>query len=202
MQLSPEQLSANGYRFQSSIRFESINQFVQDRLQRGGALLRLYWLCVVASVFAMSHVLWKQDIVTLDLLAGGIGFGLAGYLVIVLPAHEAIHGITYKLLGAPSISFHADWKRMFFFAAADRFVLNRREFILVAAAPFILLTIGLLAAQFFTNGMLQLAIATNLVLHTGGCIGDFTLVAYSMSLGEKFCTYDDLQKQETLFYQK
>ena len=202
MQLSPEQLSANGYSFQSSIRFESINQFVQDQLQRGGALLRFYWLCVVASVFFMSHVLWKQDTVTLDLLAGGVGFGLAGFLLVVLPAHEAIHGITYKLLGAPRISFHADWKRMFFFAAADRFVLNRREFVLVAAAPFVLLSIAMTLAMFYTNGLLQLTIATNLVLHTGGCIGDFTLVAYSLSIGEEFCTYDDLQKQETLFFQK
>jgi hypothetical protein len=202
MQLSPEQLSANGYRFQSVIRFESINQFVQERLQQGGAWLRLYWLCVVLSVLSLSFVLWRQEDVSVGMLMAGIGLGLAGFIVLLLPVHEAVHGIFYKWLGAPSISFHADWNRLFFFAAADRFVLNKREFLSVAVAPFVLLTAALTAGIFLTTGMWQIAVAAGLVLHTGGCIGDFTLIAYSLSLGDDFCSYDDLGKQETLFYVK
>ena len=170
MQLSPEQLSANGYRFQSSIRFESINQFVQDRLQRGGALLRLYWLCVVALVFAMSYVPLKQGYRDPRPAGGRDLIRLAGFLVIVLPAHEAIHGITYKLLGAPSISFHADWKRMFFFAAADRFVPTDANSSWLPQF-FHPADHRIAGCAVFTNGILQLAIATNL-----GCIPAVALV--------------------------
>lgn len=200
MQLRPEELRANGLRFHSSIQFESINQFVQDRLQRRSVLLTSYWLCVIASVFMLSYVLWRQEDFSLGLLIGGVSLGIAGFVGIALPIHEGIHGLVYKLLGAHKISFHADWKRMFFFAAADQFVLNKREFMMVAVTPFLVLTSALVAGIFLTSGLIQLAVAAMLVLHTGGCIGDFTLIDYTLSIGESFCTYDDLQKQETVFY--
>jgi hypothetical protein len=65
--------------------------------------------------------------------------GLVTGMLVVIPFHEIIHGIAYKIAGAPRIKFGANLKQMMFYAAAPGFVATRQDFYLVAFSPFILI---------------------------------------------------------------
>ncbi|MDV7395982.1 hypothetical protein RZS08_31615, partial [Arthrospira platensis SPKY1] len=47
-----------------------------------------------------------------------------------------------KAVGAPSVQYRANWRKLYLMAAADRFVTNVREFYWVAFAPFAVVSIG------------------------------------------------------------
>ncbi len=49
---------------------------------------------------------------------------------IIIPVHEGIHAIVYKMLGAKNIRFGADVKKMIFYATADKYVTTRKKFII------------------------------------------------------------------------
>jgi len=124
------------------------------------------------------------------------GFAIA---LLIIPLHEWIHGLAYKYVGAKEISYTANWKKFYFTAQADHFVVNEKEFRLVAFAPFVVITslalaIGLAFGQYLL--MLGLIFA-----HTTMCSGDFALVSYFyQNRGKGLVTYDDYSNQIAYFF--
>jgi len=54
----------------------------------------------------------------------------------LIPSHEYIHVLAYKSKGAKNTSCDANLKKFYFMAIAYRFVANKKEFQIVALAPF------------------------------------------------------------------
>ena len=69
------------------------------------------------------------------------GFAIAFTLV---PIHEYIHALAYKSQGAATTSFDANWKKFYFMAIADKFVASKKEFQIIALAPFITINLILI----------------------------------------------------------
>lgn len=63
-------------------------------------------------------------------------------------------------------------------ALADKFVANKREFEVVALAPFIIITTSRLILLFVAYTIWTLTISSVLLAHTAMCSGDFGLLRF------------------------
>ncbi|HEV7348355.1 DUF3267 domain-containing protein [Telluribacter sp.] len=130
-----------------------------------------------------------------------IVLALTGFFIVVLPLHEAIHALVFKLLGADKVGFGYSLKSMMVYAYAQRFVMTIRENALVAAMPFILITMLLAGLLLVVPGLKMLWFLL-LLLHTLGCVGDFVLIKYAYrNRSRERYTYDDLDEGRTYFFE-
>lgn len=201
MRLAPEELESAGYRMYSQLDHEEIIPFVQDQLGGNHWIARVFRrlvpgllalaLIYLAFAIAASPGDWKA-------ILGQFALGL-GLSVMLAPIHELIHGVALWAVGAPRVQYRANWKKLYFMAGADRFVVDEREFYWIAFAPFAvisLLAIGLLLWQPPTALGL-------LFLHTAFCAGDFALADFmNANSAQGIVTYDLMEEGETFFFVK
>jgi len=131
----------------------------------------------------------------------GIGVALCFSILIVL--HEIIHGIAFKLVGAPKVSFGGSIRKFVFYAAANKFVANRNSFSKVALAPFVVITALSIVTFLFGNVYLKWLAVGVLLGHTSLCGGDFAMLSFFEEHKEKeMFTYDDMENKIMYFYEK
>ena len=112
-----------------------------------------------------------------------------------------IHGLTYRMVGAEKVSYVAQWRKLVFYAMADGFIAGRKPFMLVALAPCIVINFLLLIGFFFSGVQIEFVFLSALLLHTGGCIGDFAMVSFFHQHKDKeVYSYDDALASKTYFY--
>ena len=88
-----------------------------------------------------------------------------------------------------------------FMALADKFVASKREFEIVALAPFLVISTALLLILPFANNNGQITIFAILLAHTAMCSGDFGLLSFFEYHKEKEpVTYDDVANKVSYFY--
>ena len=76
---------------------------------------------------------------------GLMAFGLSALVFLaLLPLHEGIHGLAYRAVGATDIRYGFKLREGFAYAVAHNFVADRRQFTLVAIAPFVIISLGLI----------------------------------------------------------
>jgi Putative zincin peptidase len=129
--------------------------------------------------------------------------GVFLFFIILLPVHELIHGLFYKLFGATNISFAGEWRKLIFYCVADGFVITSNAFVFIALAPFVIISTVLVIAMLFSSGSFFYLLFGSLILHTGGCFGDFSLASYFYNNRKKKpVTYDDASNKKSYFFIK
>jgi hypothetical protein len=155
--------------------------FVLENLRKRNPVTLFFW-----GVSALSVLGWLFHILVAGLegqleLIGFLSFtslSLFFFLIPLIPLHELVHGAVYKLLGAPRVAYGADWSKMVFYAIAPSFVVNSREFILLALAPFVVFSALLVPLIFLVPPNWLWAVWGLFLLHTSGCAGDFAMVSF------------------------
>lgn len=133
-------------------------------------------------------------------------YGFAGFVssfTVLVPLHELLHGITFKMFGAGKLKYGKDLKQMMFYVTVDQFVMNRKEFSVLALMPFIVITLFLLLLEWILPNTYIWLFLSAIFWHATMCIGDFAMLAFF----EKFnylelYTFDDAEKKITYFYCK
>jgi len=129
--------------------------------------------------------------------------GLISGSFLVIPFHEGFHGLAYKIAGAPKIHFGADLKQMIFYVAAHNFVLSRKQFYLVALAPFVMINIIISIIYLVTAWFEIHTILFLLLFHNIMCIGDFAMISfYQVHEDKELYTFDDLENRISFIYEK
>jgi hypothetical protein len=199
--LTPENLSEHQYFVHQQFSHQEIMPFVKSNLKFTEGVSFVYWLFNIA-ILAGAIIRLTHERLPLDRIIGDFCLCIVGMLLLI-PIHELIHGLFYKLVGAKKVSYSADWKKLIFYAAADKFVARKYSFVVLAFAPFVLINIVLLYIISIANGQWAWFFIGTLLIHTGGCAGDFALVNYFNKHWDKDpITYDDLTKGETYFLLK
>ena len=103
--------------------------------------------------------------------------GFIVMFVVVLPLHEGLHALAYRMAGARNIRWKMIWRYLAAYVVAERFVASRRVFHFVALAPFVVITplAIALAVAFPSWSVLWLTV---LLWHTAGVSGDWALLNY------------------------
>jgi hypothetical protein len=193
-----------GYRLVLEIKHAEILDFIMQHLRPVSFPLLFFYLfngfILLGLVARIVFSIWDGTI-SFWLSLGAFMGGTIFFLLILIPLHELIHLLTFKLLGAKQTRVFAQWEKFLFYAVADKFVMNYKEFIWLALPPFVLLNSLLLLALLMIHGPVQYAIWSALIFHSTGCIGDFVLIAYLSDKNRRhYLSFDDLQKGVTLFY--
>ena len=131
----------------------------------------------------------------------GLVTGLAGVPVLLIPIHEALHLITFRLSGAKDIRYGADLRQGIIYVTAHRFVADIKLFSAVAFTPLTVITASAGAAMIFCSPWWQWVLSLALFTHTTMCAGDAALIGFMRSFGHRnVYTWDDADRKEAYFY--
>lgn len=203
MKIKPQELSDNGYVLIDSLGHNELVPFIQIYMKKRTKYSILYYLCNIF-VFGLAGYYFTEGYNLPEYSFGSrfthFSIGLAIALALI-PLHEYIHVLAYKSQGATKTSYDANLKKFYFMALADKFVANKKEFEVVALAPFLTITTILTALFFITNSNWTLTIIGTLLAHTAMCSGDFGLLSYfEYNKNRQVVTYDDVENKVSYFY--
>ena len=203
MKVKPEELQENGYILLDHLNHKELVPFIQTYIRKWTKFSVIYY-CFNLMIGGLTGYLLVADFNSENYSFltkfSNLSLGLALALLLV-PLHEYIHVIAYKINGATNTSYDAKLKKFYFIALADKFVANKREFQIVALAPFLIISIILIGIIFLVNENWRLSIMATLLAHTAMCSGDFGLLSYFAYHSDKdIVTYDVVENNISYFY--
>jgi hypothetical protein len=205
MKITTSNLPNEGYQFQSELYHPELAQFIRNETQHQEFLLKAFRFFNGILLMAMAGYLGfkvASDWVHIGKYFLNLANGIVLVFLLVIP-HELLHGLAYKWVGAPKVSYGADWKKLLFFAVADGFVANYREFRLVALTPFVVISIGFLIALPLAPNSFFFTVLTMFTLHTTFCAGDFGLLNYMQRFKDHgVVTVDFKEEKKSAFWIK
>ncbi len=205
MKIRPDELTENGYVLLDKLGHKELVPFIRTYMKKRTKYSVFYYLSNFI-VFGLVGYFFVQGYNLPNYSFGDrfthFSYGLA-IAFALLPLHEYIHVLAYKSRGATNTSYDANLKKFYFMALADKFVANKKEFEVVALAPFIIITTTLIIFLFIANTNWTLTISSILLAHTAMCSGDFGLLSYFEFNREKqVVTFDDIENKISYFYGK
>jgi len=203
MKIRPDELTENGYILFNKLGHKELVPFIATYITKRTKYSVFYYLsnCIA---FGLVVYFFVQGYNLPNYSFGDrfthFSYGLAIAFALI-PLHEYIHVVAYKSQGATNTSYDANLKKFYFMALADKFVANKKEFEIVALAPFVIITATLIIFLFIANTNWALAISGVLLAHTAMCSGDFGLLSYfELNKGKQIVTYDDVENKISYFY--
>lgn len=205
MKIKPDELTNKNYVLMDSLGHKEIIPFVRTYLKKKTKISLLY--SIVNIIIALGILFWFWINYGIDDFRIGNGIIQFSYGMAIafglIPVHEYIHVLAYKIVGAENTSYDTNLKKFYFMAIADNFVANKKEFQIVALAPFIAISTILLVLLFLVPNLWVFTILGVLLTHTAFTSGDFGLLSYFEFHNDKeIVTYDDKSSKISYFYQK
>lgn len=205
MQITPTQLESSGYTLLDRLEHEQMTTFIQQYVKKrnwygwGYYALTAIFMAGIAATAVYSY---QRQLLSIERMSTAFFWSFLVAFALV-PLHEFIHVLAYKKLGAINTSYDVLWRKLMFLAVADQFVASRREFIVVALAPCVTISVLLLALLPFVSPFYFYLITCVLFWHFSFCAGDFGLLSYFAYHADKeVVTYDDKANRISYFYAK
>jgi hypothetical protein len=189
------------------LRHDDLLPFIQEEIFTRTWTMRVYYALNVL-LLALSIWLAVVDVskgeISWGMVFKNFGLGILLAISLLIPIHEGIHGLAYKMAGAPKVRYGVNWRKFYFYAVADKFVANRKAFLMVGSAPFAVVSAATVILIFFTPLQVKWFLLGVLFMHTGACAGDFAMLSYYERNRhfEDMLTYDDLDSGISWFYVK
>lgn len=203
-----EELRNSGkYKLVGELEHHRIKEFVMDQLTTESRLIR--WFMVYQVVMSLVGLFFftrplvlaiRGDMQPLFYLIAAVIFSFTLLVVI----HELLHALALKVTGAPRIRIGGYLKKFIFYAEADRHVLNRDQFALVALAPFVVVKLITLAGIIFTLGQPVFYFWIFVMsVHSLFCAGDIGMLSFFDRFhGSGIYTFDVKEEKRSYFYLK
>ena len=152
-------------------------------------------LILSAKGLADESLAWKKLFIQ-------AGTGILAGSILVIPFHELLHGLAYRILGARKIIFGADLSQLIFYVTARHYTVSGMQIHLLTLAPFIVINLltTIATALFFQEGLLFSAFF--LLSHNIMCIGDFAISGYVSGTEGRVYTFDEPDRKMSYFYRK
>lgn len=202
---SIEELQCSGkYELIAQLNHQQIKEFVINQLAENGRIIKGYMIYQVLMIligiffFTRSIVLAFQDS-AIQLYYSLVALIFCFSVLIVI--HELLHGIALKLSGAPKVSFGGYLKKFIFYAEADRFVINRRQFAFIALTPFFAVKLVTLTGIIFlfTQPVFYFLIFV-MSAHSLFCAGDIGLLSVFYKYRNSEVYTFDVKEEKTSYY--
>jgi hypothetical protein len=194
--LTPEELHGRDHVLLAEMTHQSLAEFVIEYfLKRTSWLTRLHHLMSLATVIAIIAIAdsWMRAL-------AGFAFAFLALFLIVLPVHELLHALAYRLAGARDIRWDYSWRMAAVWVIAHRFVATAKPFIAVALAPFVVINAALIAGA-IAFPPLAVFLLFLLLWHLHGSIGDWSLLNFIwLHRRRGFWTYDDAVTGKSYFF--
>ena len=202
----PETLRSDpAYQLIKELGFQDIVTFVMVQIRKKAFFTVLYFtvnlamlvfiLILSAKGLADQSLVWKRLLIQ-------AGTGILAGSILVIPFHELLHGLAYRILGARKIIFGADLSQLIFYVTANAYPVSGMQIHLLTLAPFIIINLltAIVTVLFFQDGLLFSAFF--LLSHNMMCIGDFAISGYVSRIEGRVYTYDEPERKLSYFYRK
>jgi Putative zincin peptidase len=198
--MTPDELSRDGYQLLGEMTHATLAEFVIEYFLRRGSWL--IWLHHAMSLMALAAAITAAAMQGRGVGRAFLDFGLSlvALFVVILPLHEALHAVAYRLVGARDIRWDYSMRMLAVWVIAHRFVVSTGPFLFVALAPFVVINMLLVAAAvaFPQYAVLLLFV---LLVHLHGCAGDWSLLNFVwLHRRHGFWTYDDAVTGRSYFF--
>jgi hypothetical protein len=182
--------------------YGDIAPFIIGRLKSFNLSMMTVWIVLAMTTF-LTVWFWPGVRYTPDnhSIIIGLAAGLVAVPVLLIPVHEGLHLIPFRLSGARDIRYGADLRQGIIYVTAHRFVADLRLFSIVAFTPFVIITAGIGAAIIFCTPWWQWVLSLALFTHTTMCAGDTALIGFMRGFRHRnMYTWDDADRKEAYFY--
>ncbi|MFC0878347.1 DUF3267 domain-containing protein [Saccharicrinis sp. FJH2] len=198
------------YTLIKELRFDEIKPFILKIISKRDTLINFYVLyqtialaaLIILVAFHIYNALINEayHIQNFYCILTGLLFSFSVLVII----HELMHALAYSVLGKKQLKFGADIKKFIFYVHAHMQVVNRKELILVALIPFILVhLICIPLIIILWHSPLSLFFWVVLLAHALFCAGDFAMISFfSRQKTSEIYTYDDSRNKLARFYIK
>lgn len=191
----------NEYSLKDTMSHTDIVGFIKPLMKKRNVYTRIYNYTMMAGLFLVGA--WAGIVLS----AGEYKFQVINHFflgamlgVLMIPLHEWIHGVAYKIMGAESVQYRANWKKFVFYAAADGFPVGFNEFRFVALLPFSVISVTGIMIMVWSGFEWSTIMFGFIIGHAACCGGDFGLLSYMHEHKElDVITVDDMEKGETHF---
>lgn len=193
------------YSLNLELDFNDMIPFVLSNIRRRSVFSVLYFFINTATLlFMLFYILWAVALGHLNAwkILWQLFAGIICGSILVIPPHEMLHGLAYRMLGARKIRFGADLKQFIFYVTADRFPISKKELAFLALTPFVLINVVLIGIVLGWASQLTLFFTALLLSHNIMCIGDFAMIAFAYHHKGKIFTFDDIEKKKSYFFEK
>jgi len=184
--------------------FENMIPFVLEHIWKRGipayvfALVNGALLIGIPVVMVVSYT--GHSLTWTRMLLHGVSGIIAGSLLII-PVHELLHGLAYRILGAKKIRFGVDFQQFIFFVTADRHPVSGIQLGFIALAPFVVINLATCLIVLLLFPGLLLFSCFFLLTHNIMCIGDFAMVNYVSRHERGLYSFDEPEKKMSYFYE-
>lgn len=192
------------FRLLKEVPYNDLLGFVLEYLGKRSSVIVIFWAS--CAFFLMIAIYIRISIAGLYphsqiFLHSVLGFLV--YPILSIPVHEGLHVIPYYLSGARDIRAGMDLKQYLFYVTAHRYVANSRQFRIVAAFPYQIISIAALFLIYFLPPVWKWSFSLFLFMHATMCAGDFSLLNfYHINRDKDIYTWDDADRKEAYFYEK
>jgi len=194
-----------GYRQILELEFSDMIPFVLSNIRKKGLFSILYLTINMAFLaFIILYAIWgllDMQITWATIIKQTLSGIFAGS-ILVIPVHEILHGLAYRILGARRIEFGADLQQFIFFVTADRYPVSGNQLYFLAMTPFVVINLVIVAITALVFPQVILFAAFLLLSHNIMCIGDFAIVNYVRLTPGGVITYDETENKRRYFFQE
>ena len=191
-----------GYRHLLTVPFENLLPFLFDNMKPNTKTMSFFYFFLLICILTVFLFLVQPGYSFAQLFWYGFAGFIASFTVLV-PIHEMLHGLAFKTFGAGKLKYGKDLKQMMFYVTVDNFVLNRKQFSVLALTPFTVITLFLLFLEWILPNTYIWFSLSAIFWHSTMCIGDFSMLAYfEKHKNLDVYTYDDAEKKITFFYSR
>ncbi len=203
-----DELQESGrYELVYQLEHHQVKEFVLKQITSGSRIVRWFmiyqFLMIVAGLFFITRSIvlaFAGNLLPLYYTLGAVVFSFT-FLILI---HELLHALAFKITGAPRVAVGAYLKKFIFYAEADRHVLNRKQFTLVALTPLLAVKLATLAAVIVTAGQPAVYFWIFIMCaHSLFCAGDIGMLDYFYSFKDaELYTFDVRKEKKSFFYRK
>ncbi len=183
----------------------NIKEFVIEQLSEGGRLVFSYMIYQVVMMIVGIFFLTRAIVYAYKGFSEPLIYAIAALIfsfTLLIPIHELLHGMALKIAGAKKIHYGAYLRKFIFYAEADRHVLNKKQFELVALSPFVIVKLltmtGLLLC--FQSPIFYFMI-TVMATHSFFCAGDMGLLSIFYRYSNVY-TYDVRAEKKSYYFKR
>ncbi len=193
------------YRQVLELDFSEMIPFVLEQIRRRSPVSFSFLvlnLVLLAGIIGYIVQILSAEQLTLGKVIVWSLYGMAAGSLAVVPVHEGIHGLAYKLLGAGRVHFGADLQQMIFFVTSDRYPVSGKELSFLALAPFVMINLATVGIVLWLSPEIFLFPAFFLFTHNLMCIGDFAVVNYVYLHPRRVYSFDEVEQKRSYFFEE
>ncbi|NQU51468.1 MAG: DUF3267 domain-containing protein [Bacteroidetes bacterium] len=188
----------------AQLNHQQIKEFVIQQLLGGGKLVRIFMIYQVVMILLGIFFLTRSIVQTFQGYSEPFYYSLAAILFcfsLLIVIHELLHGVALKLIGAKQINFGGYLKKFIFYAEADQFVINRKQFAFIALTPLIVVKLlTLIGVLLFLNSPVIYFLIFVMSTHSLFCAGDIGLLSIFYKYRESEIYTYDVKAEKTSYY--